>query len=257
MSDEPTPTPPLAEVRALSGIEDVPPFTHVTFAIVAWQEEQRLRPLLERVRPFFSTLAVAVQESSDGTLAIARELADIVVEDAHQGFGDASFGPKLLPQVRTPWVLKLDADEWPSDDLLTSISSATWWAERQGTGGIWIPFRSSVDGIEYEEQHAHLRLFTTNVGWPGLLHSRPPIFDGVLWQTGHIRHDRSLDEMMQDYLRYWDVGRGNRSWEDHNRLMMYWACRGTAEKRGWDYVRSFAWWPKVEAIAYQEEHPWL
>ena len=70
-------------------------------------------------------------------------------------------------------------------------------------------------------------------------------------------NDRTLDEMMRDYLRYWHAGRGNSGWEDHNRLMMYWACLGTAEKKGWDYVRSFEWWPQVEAISFTKETPWL
>ena len=73
---------------------------------------------------------------------------------------------------------------------------------------------------------------------------------------GYIRHDRTLDEMMQDYLRYWDKGLGHQGWEDHNRLMMYHACSGTAAQKGWDYVRSFPWWPQVEAIAFVSEKPW-
>lgn len=259
VSDQPSLAPKIREVAKASGIKypNAVPYTHITFCTAVWNEEERLRPLLELLRPYFATIIVGVQASTDGTLAIARELADVVVEDEHRGFGDATFGPRLMPLVRSKWTFKLDADEWPDKRLLDSMSNATWFAEQNGYEGVWIPFQSSVEGIEYKEQHSHLRLFETRLGWPGTLHSRPPARQTVLWQNGHIRHDRSLDEMMQDYLRYWHAGRGNAGWEAHNRLMMYSACTGTAAVKGWDFVQSHPWWPEIEAIAFSEEKPWL
>lgn len=235
------------------------PYKHITAAMVVWNDQTRLHQLLDLLRPYFETLAVVVQQSEDKTLSVAREYADTVTTDAHRGYGDASFGPLLLPLIKTPWTFKVDVDEWPSLDLLESLRSATWLCEQrpETSDGAWIPFRSSVDGIEYEEQHGHLRLFKTQLGWPATLHSRPSTSHSLYWHTGHIRHDRTLDEMMQDYLRYWNVGRGNEGWDAHNKLMMYHACLGTAEKKGWDYVKAFDWWPRVEAIAFQEDKPWL
>lgn len=254
VSDQPSLSPELLEVTRASRIPypNIHPFSHITFCIVAWNEEKRLPRLLELVRPVFEKVIVGVQLSDDHTRDIAEEWADIVIDDDHLGFGDATF-PRLLTQVTTRWTFKLDADEWPSPDLLGSLSNATWYAETNGFDGVWIPFRSSVEGSEYEEQHAHLRLFETNLGWPPLLHSRPPSTRDTLWQTGHIRHDRSLDEMMQDYLRYWHAGRGNEGWDLHNRTMMHSACSGIAAIKGWDFVKSFSWWPEVEAIAFTEE----
>lgn len=247
---DPAAAPPLEEVVELSGIPypNGHPFSHITFACVVWNDAERLRPLLEHVRPWFASLAVAVQESTDDTLEIARELADIVVEDAHHGFGDATFGPRLLPAVKTPWTLKVDCDEWPTEELLGSLSNATWYAGHANVRGMWIPFRSWVDGIEYEEQHSHLRLFHTGVGWPPTLHSRPMIEDALWWPQGYIEHTRTLDEMIRDYLRYLDVGKGNPGWTAHNELMIRSACHGTASVKGWDYVKGHEWWPKVKAI---------
>lgn len=255
MSGWPSPVPPLPEIIEQSGIPypNGTPYTHISFALVAWNEEERLEPLLKKVRPYFEQIVVGVQESSDATLEIAKAWADRVVEDAHQGFGDATFGPLVLPRVRTTWALKLDADEFPSDDLLSSLSNATWYAENVArTKGVWIPFRSSVDGIEYEERHAHLRLFHAAAGWPAMLHSTPPIDDGVLWGTGHIRHDRSLDELVRDYMRYLSKSNGNSGWIAHNEMMIRSACTGTAGVKGWDYVQSHEWWPQVEAIVNKE-----
>lgn len=256
--DSPEPVPALDEITARSGIPypNALPYSHITFVLVAWMEEARLPALLTYVRPWFERIVVGVQESSDATLEIAEARADLVVKDLHHGYGDATFGPKLLPEVRTPWTLKVDADEWPSEDLLDSLSNATWWADHHvRTRGVWIPFRSSVEGQEYAEQHAHLRLFHTKAGWPAALHSRPPIQDGILWQTGHIRHDRTLDELVQDYLRYLGKSGSNAGWTAHNKMMIRAACESTAAAKGWDFVQSFEWWPQAQKV-FGLDAPW-
>ena len=253
--------PPLADqlgvIVAESGIgyPNALPYTHITAAFVVWNEEHRIGPLLDYLRPFFSTLGVVIQESTDQTERVVREFADIVVNDQHHGYGDASFGPRLLPHIRTPWTFKIDADEWPNEDLLRSLSCATWYAEHHELDGIWVPFHSSVDGIEYQEQHGHLRLFRTHIGWPNSLHSRPMIDNTAYWTTGYVRHDRSLDELERDYLRYYRIGQGNIQWTEHNALMMRSACIGTAAVKGWEYVKSHAWWPEVLAVAFGGEEP--
>ncbi len=258
MSDPPA-ADPIEIITAKSGIPypNTRPYEHIAVCLVAWNEERRLEPLLELLRPHFATIGVGVQKSTDRTLEIASKVADVLVTDEHRGYGDATFGPRLLPAIKTRWTFKLDCDEWPSEELLASLSSATWYAESKGFNGVWIPFRSSVEGIEYDEQHSHLRLFETRLGWPGLLHSRPGTDATAWWPLGHIRHDRSLDEMMQDYLRYYKVGLGNSGWDAHNRLMMKSACWGTAKVKGWEFVQSFGWWPEVEAAAFADEKPWL
>lgn len=248
---------PLEEVVAESRIPypNGQPYTHITFCLVAWNEGSRLERLLERVRPVFASVVVGVQESNDDTLAIAERYADVVVRDSHHGFGDATFGPKLLPKVRTDWVLKLDADEWPTDELLDSLSSATWTAQNMGVDGVWIPFRSWVEDGEWEEQHAHLRLFRPHYGWPAMLHSRPPIDKAILWHTGHIEHRRSTQELLDDYLRYYEVGKGNSGWTEHNLTMMRSAAIGTAEMKGWGYVKGLPAWPRVLEVAFAGSDP--
>lgn len=258
----PFPAHPLEDIVEWSGIP-VPnphPYSHISAAIVVWNDPERLEALLKHIRPWFEQICVGVQSGTipDPTWEVANALADRTVINPVAGFGDATFGPNVLPLVTSRWTLKLDADEWPTEELLGSLSSATWVAEHgdeKPYDGVWIPFRSWVDGIEYEEQHAHLRLFHTRLGWPAMLHSTPPARRNMLWHTGHVLHPRSLDEMMQDYLRYWAKGRGNAGWDAHNRAMMFNACAGTAAQKGWDYVRSFEWWPQVEAIAFKEGIP--
>jgi glycosyltransferase involved in cell wall biosynthesis len=233
-------------------------YTDITFAIVVWNDAERLRALLQHVRPWFEHIAVAVQESPDETLDVAREWADVVVTDEHQGYGDASFG--LLQQaIRTKWVLRLDADEWPSDDLLENLGRMTEEAALREARGVWIAFRSWTDGVEWEPYHSHLRLWWNDILWPPTLHSRPMIDDtydtGPAGIPGHIDHRRSLDEMIRDYLNYYRIGLGHPGWDDHNRLMMREACQGAAAARGWLYVKGHDWWPGVLEAAFGGEDP--
>ena len=248
------------EIVALTGIThpNIPPFEDCTFVTVAWNEERRIGPLLDLAKEWFPAIVVGVQESQDRTLEIAEASAnrarDRVLREPHLGFGEASM-PRLIEAAKTPWVFSVACDELPSLDLLESLDSAMAYAMQERAGGVWINFRSIVEGVEYNEQHGHLRLFRSGLGWPQTLHSRPKAKIEIWWPYGHIRHERSLDEMMQDYLRYWDLGRGNKGWERHNREMMHDACEGVAQAKGWGFVQSFGWWPAVKEIAFKEENP--
>lgn len=89
------------------------------------------------------------------------------------------------------------------------------------------------------------------------MHSRPPIPDGMIWRGGHIRHDRTLDELVRDYLRYLDVGRGNGQWTEHNSMMIRAACTGTAAVKGWEYVTAHEWWPTAHREVFAgQPGPW-
>lgn len=223
------------------------PWTDITFAGVYWKEEERLPKLLSFVRPWFSHIVVGVQESPDRTLEIACSLADIVVKDAHHGYAEPTF-QKVFAYVRTRFVFVISGDEMPSEELLDSMQDMVG---QRGHDGWSIRFRTSIDGIDFTgEGDRHYRLFRMPARWPSTMHSGPKVERPSMWEKGWISHDRSLDEMMRDYLVYFAKGRGNRGWEEHNAAMMKGACVGVAAVKGWAYVRSFAWWPEVAAITY-------
>jgi hypothetical protein len=84
------------------------------------------------------------------------------------------------------------------------------------------------------------------------MHSRPEAKHPAFWNPEDIlHHDRSLDEMIVDYLRYWKIGAHNPGWVKHNREMMYNACTATAAHKGWAFVQGFEWWPQVRDIAFE------
>lgn len=233
------------------------PHPDCSLVMVVWNEETRLGSLLTHLRPYFSHFVIGVQDSTDSTLEIAESFCqegDKVIKDRHWGYGEASM-PMLVREATTPWVFVVAADEWPDEDLLSSLTSAMVYAPTVQADAVWVEFKSFVEGIEYTEQHGHLRLFKQRLGWPDTLHSRPMSNRGIWWPIGSITHSRSLDEMMLDYLRYYAVGRLNAGWTHHNTAMMRDACAGVAKERGWDYVQSFEWWPQVAAIAFSKGVP--
>jgi len=232
----------------------------ITAGGVYWNEAHRLGRLLGLLTEWFDHVSVVVQESTDGSLGICQKLltrpGDHVLADAHRGSGDPSF-PRLLQAVDTEWVFIVSGDELPSPDLLNSLPSAIKTADEFGRDGIWIRFRSTIQGIDFtNEQDSHLRLFRTRIGWPhSQLHSRPMTENVMHWRIGHIDHDRSLEEMVLDYLRYLELGRHSSQWTAHNLRMLRDACEKVAEHTGWSFITSSSWWPEVRDAAFGGRDP--
>lgn len=233
---------------------------NVTAGGVYWNEAHRLPKLLGLLKEHFARVSVVIQESTDGSVDIARAILDRprdrIRTDEWRGSGDQSM-PMLIQTIETPWTFVISGDELPSLDLLGTIPTAIQAAEMSGKDGVWIQFHSTIQGIDFsDEQDRHLRLFKTAVGWPAAtLHSRPMTSNTLNWPRGYIDHDRSLDEVIVDYLRYYRLGRDSGSWSAHNERMMRDACSRVAEHTGWPFVTSSSWWPDVRAVAFGGSDP--
>lgn len=235
------------------------PYADVSFVGVFHDDPVRVERLLDHVRPWFTNLVIGVQTdapSDDATLAVVRGVADDVLVEPVAGFAEPTLN-RLLDRVTTEWSFVISADERPDVRLLDAIADMTYLADHgddySTLDGFWIRFVSSIDGIDYPtEQDNHLRLFRTRLGWPATMHSRPPAMNAAFWPAaqGIVRHERSLDEMCRDYLRYLSLSRDDEGWIAHNRLMLHDACAATASAKGWTYVRAFEWFPAVEAVAF-------
>lgn len=227
-----------------------------TLVMVVCNEAHRIGALLEHVRPHFNTIIVCVQRSTDGTREIVERYADVTLDDERKGFGDASM-PLVQRRVKTTWVMRLDADEWPIPPLLEDLPNAVAHMETHGLHGLWIPFRSWVEGVQWDVPHSHLRLWRNRIRWPATLHSRPMTSNTQFWPTGYIYHSKTLDEHIRGYLGYLDVSGDNKSWIEHNITMIKAACQGSAEQHGWDFVMSHDWWPQVLSRVYDGVDPRL
>lgn len=230
------------------------PWSGVAFVGVYWNCEERVEKLLTYVRPYFKYLCVAVQKSDDNTLEVCKRLADIVIEEPWHGRGDPSF-QRVLDKIGTPWSFVVSDDEWPSPDLLDSFQDLADRLHVEEKDGAWFHFTSTIDGFDFtREGDSHLRFFRSNLKWPSTPHARVMTDNTIHWPVGSIAHDRSLDEMMEDYVRRFDLTAENPRWDTiqaHNVRMIEGACRAVAERKGWEYVQSFGWWPRVRDIAFE------
>ena len=92
----------------------------VSVAVVALNEEDRLRACLERV-VWADEIVVVDAGSSDKTVAIAREFTDRVQLRAWDGYGaQKNFA---LGQCQGDWILSLDADERVTEALRREIQA--------------------------------------------------------------------------------------------------------------------------------------
>jgi glycosyltransferase involved in cell wall biosynthesis len=113
----------------------------VSVAVVALNEEERLRACLESVL-WADEVVVVDAGSSDKTVAIAREFTDRVLFRAWDGYGtQKNFA---LGQCQGDWILSLDADERVSEALRDEIQARL--TPGPAEAGFFLPRRNLFEG---------------------------------------------------------------------------------------------------------------
>jgi len=92
----------------------------VTATIICFNEETNIREALESVK-WCDEIVVVDSFSTDRTVEISREYTDRIFQRTWPGFVEQK--AFALAQVRTPWVLNLDADERVSPALRSEAES--------------------------------------------------------------------------------------------------------------------------------------
>ena len=226
---------------------------NVSSVSVLWNEAARVEGLLRRLATYFPEVVVVVQDSTDDTLLRAERTLGAAMEtyaliqDKWRGAGDFSM-PLALANVSNEWAFVVSGDEIPSDDLLASIPDAVAQMERDHNDGAFIECHETIEGEPYVEHGRHVKLFRASTGWEARLHSAATHENVIRWPIGHIQHDRSLNEVFEDYLRYIRIAEEA---EDGNLVNLnmntiYRAANLVAEARGWKYVHAQPAWAQVE-----------
>lgn len=175
----------------------------ISLLVIACNEEARLRACVESARPAVDQVVIVVQNSHDGTLALARELADVVVEDGCYGH-PAPSRAKGLAACAGEWVLTLDADETLTPWAAARLRS---WCE---SGDYYRLRRHTTAGGHTLEDACHGRLFRKDkvVAPVGLLdiHSTcrplPDVSAIDIDAAVCIDHAKTWDEQKEDDRRY-------------------------------------------------------
>ncbi len=101
----------------------------ISIIIIARNEARRIETCLRSAR-FADEIVLVDSGSTDGTVAIAREYADQVIETEWRGYGATK--QVALDHARGDWVLWLDADESVPEDLRDEILAAVNTREHAG-----------------------------------------------------------------------------------------------------------------------------
>ncbi len=136
-------------------------------------------------------LVVVDGGSSDGTVELARQLADRLI--VHQFDQFASQRNRALAASDGEWILTLDADEWASASLAREVRAAIAAADGN-LGGFWIPIRTKLFGRYLRHGlvagERKLRLFRRKAArWIGSVHERPRVVGRIGQLRSPIWHE--------------------------------------------------------------------
>jgi glycosyltransferase involved in cell wall biosynthesis len=150
----------------------------ISVAIITYNEAHNILRCIEAAKKVSDNIIVVDSNSSDETCSIATNAGAIVVTRDFTGFGDQK--NFAIQQTKYDWVLSLDADEVPSEQLILSIKKLDFrdnnvvYAVNRITNycGKWIHH-----GGWYPDRK--IRLWNKNfVAWEGSVHEKPIIPNG-------------------------------------------------------------------------------
>ena len=173
--------------------------------VPAKNEAMHLRACLDSAR-WAEEVVVVDSGSSDGSLEIARAVADRVLE--HEYVNSAAQKNWALPQLSHRWVLIVDADERVTPALRAEIEQVL--ADPARADGYWIRrdnhfLGKRIRGAGWQRDKV-LRLFDRTKGAYQPLHVHAEV--DVRGRVGFLRerlfHDtyRDLDQYFDKFLRY-------------------------------------------------------
>lgn len=94
----------------------------ITLCGIYYNEAERLKKLIPIVKPYVDEIVCVVQKSDDDTEKVMLDFGAIVLPLDNIGFSEAQRG-HLMKYVKTEWVFYLDADEVPTEQLLSDLKS--------------------------------------------------------------------------------------------------------------------------------------
>jgi len=168
-------------------------------------EERTLRACLESIR-WAEEVVVVDSGSVDGTLTIARSIADRVLE--HEYESPAAQKNWALPQLAHAWTLILDADERVTPALRQEIEAVL--ADPSRRDGYWIRRENSFYGRPIRsagwQRDKVLRLFDRRKGSyrPVLVHEEVDLRGPAGHLEAKLPHEpyRDLDQYFEKWSRY-------------------------------------------------------
>jgi len=143
----------------------------VTLTVLVKNEEVLLGPLLGYIGPWVKEIVIVDTGSTDGTVRVAHQCGAAVVRaDVHEaGFGEAR--NKGIVAASQPWVLVVDADEWPTMAMLSFIEWFTRDYCSDDFDAVYFTRENRIDGELLNDDRAYeltfrlMRSYMRYEGW--------------------------------------------------------------------------------------------
>lgn len=151
---------------------------HLSIFIPTLNEEVNLPQCLESVKRIGAKIFVIDSNSSDRTIEIAKAAGCEVVQGEWRTFSEKmNWAINKLP-VTTPWTMRIDADEWMTDELIDEIRN-----------------KLPISGAEVGAYSVNRRIYFLKrwIRHGGIY----PLWGVRVWRTGSAKFEiRELDEHM-------------------------------------------------------------
>lgn len=173
----------------------------ISMLTIVCNEAHRLEACIASVRSVIDEVVVVVQDSTDGTLELAKCLADRIVMDRCHLLSEPSRELGLATCTQE-WILALDGDEVLTDHGRQDLR---WICENATCNAFLLPHTTTI-GDCVVERIPRMRLFRRSCVWgPKDIHSsymlksgEPLLIGGLDW----VDHRKTWDEQNLDNERY-------------------------------------------------------
>jgi len=118
----------------------------VTVVVLTFNEERNLAACLESVSGWATDVFVVDSNSTDGTVALARQFGATVVAHPFQTHASQWAWALATLAIRTEWVLGLDADQRVTPELREHMSASLAGSAADGIDGFYVSRRQVFRG---------------------------------------------------------------------------------------------------------------
>ncbi len=185
----------------------------LTVVMVVYNEERLLPRALESIARLNVNVVIFDSYSTDNTVEIAKSFGCIVIQDEWETWTVKVDSAINSDQVTTPWVMRVDADEFLTDELVSELTEGALSGLSQNIVGLWTPRRFHFLG-RWIKHGGMYPQHVLRISRHKSMHYEDRIMDEhlvVSGETGYIAGDivdspdRGLASWMEKHLRYAEV----------------------------------------------------